>query len=291
MTTHAKGWAIYLKERFPLPVYLLLSAGIALSGQWLSAGSFEATGFSLAILGLLLFFSELRLMDELKDYDKDLLAHPDRPLPRGTISVNQVRQGILLQYLAMIVFAALMGFFVNGAAGFLYLITALYLWLMYKEFYAGPKLSEFPLAYAVTHQIILLPLCAFAVTISRPAMLLEPATWAYGTCALGAFFTYEVCRKLDPQAHPVLRTYLSVYGTARTALILLATSAVAFAGASSLGIQTRLLPVEALVPVTFLLIFRLKPSAYKLVEAVATLSLLLHLYAGMIQRFFPGVLS
>lgn len=291
MTTQATGWGIYLKERFPMPVYLLLSAGIALSGQWLASGDFEPTGFSLAMLGLLLFFSELRLMDELKDYDKDLIAHPDRPLPRGAIGVSQVQKGILLQYLTMIAFAALVGFLVNGPAGFLYLITALYLWLMYKEFYAGPKLSEFPLVYAVSHQIILLPLCAFAVTISRPGLLLDTATWAYGTCALGAFFTYEVCRKLDPQAHPVLRTYLAVYGMGRTAAILITTSAVAWAGARGLGIQARLIPFEAVVPVAFLLIFRLKPSAYKAVEALATLSLLLHLYAGVIQRFFPGVAS
>ena len=34
----------------------------------------------------LIFITELRFMDELKDYEKDKIAHPDRPLPRGLVT-------------------------------------------------------------------------------------------------------------------------------------------------------------------------------------------------------------
>ena len=46
----------------------------------------------------MLFFAELRLMDELKDYEKDLIAHPERPLPRGLLSREEVRAAVLPSY-------------------------------------------------------------------------------------------------------------------------------------------------------------------------------------------------
>jgi len=34
------------------------------------------TAFAISFAGVLLFFGELRLMDELKDHEKDKIAHP-----------------------------------------------------------------------------------------------------------------------------------------------------------------------------------------------------------------------
>ena len=79
-------WLIYSKERFPLVTYLLLVGGITLSAQLLHSSAIDWKGFGVASVALLLFFAELRLMDELKDYEKDKIAHPGRPLPRGLVS-------------------------------------------------------------------------------------------------------------------------------------------------------------------------------------------------------------
>ena len=44
----------------------------------------------------------------------------------------------------------------------------------------------------------------FAVSAADPEKVLAPSTWAFGAMLLGAFFCYEICRKLDPHIHPIL---------------------------------------------------------------------------------------
>ena len=78
-------WLIYIKERFPLPVYLLLSVGMAWNGLLALQAQPDLVSRLLGPTMILLFFFCLRLMDEVKDYKKDLSAHPERPLPRGLV--------------------------------------------------------------------------------------------------------------------------------------------------------------------------------------------------------------
>jgi 4-hydroxybenzoate polyprenyltransferase len=260
-------WREYAKERFPLLTYALLSGGIAASSAMLGGdGAFVGQAAS-TFVGVMLFFFTLRLMDELKDYEKDVVAHPERPLPRGVLERSDVAAAIRLLVFAMVVYGALL----RSPA---YLVVTAWLWLMYKEFYVGAWLARSPFLYAVTHQVILLPLAAFGAATRTPALE------GYAVTVLGAFFTYEICRKLDPKAHPVLKTYIEVYKHQKTLLLVLITTAVAALGAYRLGLWG-LWPVEALVPLSFLRLFK-KPEGHKPVELLATLSLLVHLYAGVL---------
>ena len=63
-------WLKYLNERSPLIPSLILSAGIAASGQAI-AGRWMLAGFLLETLLLMVVFVLLRLMDEIKDLEKD----------------------------------------------------------------------------------------------------------------------------------------------------------------------------------------------------------------------------
>lgn len=271
MATGLKAWLAYSKERFPLATYALLSGGIATSSSLLGEPArvdlspiWSPRTFVTA-LGVMLFFFTLRLMDELKDFTKDQIAHPERPLPRGLLTPSAVATSIYG-------FVGLMAIYGAALLSPAYLGLTVWLWLMYKEFYVGDWLARSPLFYAVTHQVILLPLASFGAATWTPEL------GAYAVGVLGSFFTYEVCRKLDPAAHPVLKTYVSVYGYSKTLCIIILTSTVAALGALKLG-SPWLWAVEITVPVSFVILLS-RPSAYKLVEALATLSLLLHLYAG-----------
>ena len=110
------GWIIFIKERIPLPVYALLSGGLAASGMALQQ-AWMIKPFAVSFIGLLLFFVVLRLMDEYKDYEKDQIAYPERPLPRGIVSKAQVLKSIYLGAGAMLVYAALNFLFVSVMAG------------------------------------------------------------------------------------------------------------------------------------------------------------------------------
>lgn len=285
-------WLIYLKERFPALTYVLLVSGICLSGIAAAGGVLGDSAvlgpFSMGFAGLMLFFAELRLMDELKDYDKDVIAHPDRPLPRELIGRGEARRVV---YGLMALLLAWAGFSVAVAgprAGACFLLVAVWLWLMYREFYVGAALAKRPLLYAVLHQIILLPVAAYPALCAATDPAVLPNVLWLGVTILGAFFAYEVCRKLNPQAHPVLGTYLRVYGPAKTALLVLVTCGVAALGAHHMGLGALLWPFEAILILGLALLW-LRPDQYKLVEGLATLSLLFHLWGAAIGRLF-GVL-
>jgi hypothetical protein len=276
-------WLTYTRERFPLAVYLLLIGGFVLSGLFLAGGRFQWQGFLVSFFGFLLFFFQLRLMDERKDYDKDVVAHPERPLPRGLLSVDEVGQTIVLINLVMLAYGALVMVVANRAASLSYYAVTVYLLLMYKEFFLGRWLDQRPLLYAVTHQAIVFAVCIFAVSVTRPDLAGDGHTLSLGLAILGSFFGYEVCRKLDPAAHPILKTYLGVYGRNVTSLVVAVSCLVAGLGAWGLGLQALLWPAEGLLAASLWILF-LKPEKYKIVEGVATLSLLVHLWAVVIQH-------
>lgn len=276
-------WLTYVKERFPLPVYALLVGGIACSAQIVAAGSIRPLPIALAIVGLFVFFAELRLMDEYKDYAKDVVAHPTRPLPRGVLARDEVRTVINGGLVLMAGYAVVVGAVSNLAAGGAYAVVVVHLWLMYKEFYVGAWLSARPLLYAFTHQLIVFPLAGFAALAARGESLSDPAMYVYATSVLGAFFAYEVARKLDPAAHPVLKTYLSVYGPVGTGALVVALSLVAAYADFADHLYLLGWPAIAALFLTLPLLV-LRPEKFKIVEALATLSLVVHLWAPTVQR-------
>lgn len=283
-------WITFFRERFPLPVLFLISFGIALAG--LSYGSRPLQPIQILLAGAItfLFFSTLRLMDEIKDYEKDKIVHPTRPLPRGLIELSEFKRVMLMSVALMFVFAALVAVVGNVKSAGFFAFSIIYLWLMYKEFYVGQALQKAPIVYAITHQIVLLPLMAASVFLSTPETtcldgLLKPALMV-----MGGFFTYEICRKLDPNAHPMLQTYRHVYGLFGSGLLSAVTLGTGALGAAlaygccswqSIAIWV----VEALTILSFVLFANKRP---KIVEAMASLSLLIHIWLPTISYLFRG---
>jgi hypothetical protein len=283
-----KAWAIYVKERFPLPVYFLLSGGLVLSGAVLGYMEPYSKLTVLAFSYAMWLFATLRLMDELKDYKKDLVAHPSRPLPRGLIKPKTVSFVIRGSMLVGILLTALI-YYVNPLAGIFGIVTTVWLWLMYKEFYIGESLAKRPLFYAITHQLILIPFC---LTLSmRPQgyeelLNIKIVLWAVGV--LGAFFTYEVSRKLDPKAHPVLQTYLQVYGRGGSLAIVLGLFPLCLLAAVLLRLEIWLLPWSVLTLLSYgLLWMKLRnenvDKRHNLIEGLATLSLFFYIWTPILK--------
>jgi len=270
-------WLTFLRERLPLAVYVPLALGFTLSGVTLGGGLALQPALP-GFIGLLAFFALLRLMDECKDLDKDRVAHPDRPLPRGLLTPAQVQRAIAIGAALMLAWALVTAWLASPAAGACYLLVTVYLWLMYREFYCGAWLEPRPLLYALSHQLILIPLAFYSILASTPAAQAAATALPFGLLLLGAFFAYEVCRKLDPEAHPVLRTYLRQYGRGRTALLVAATLLVAASGAAALDLGAFLWPIEAALLLSLALLW-LRPDAFKIPEAIAGVSLLAHVWA------------
>ncbi len=278
-------WLEYARERFPLPAHLLTTGGMVLSGLFLAGGTFHLRGFLVSCLGFLLFFFQLRLMDDYRDYVKDTTAHPARPLPRGHVSLESARQAIVLLNLLMLTYGALVMVLTNRTASFTYFGLVVYLMLVHEGFFLGRRVEDRLLLRALLRHGMVFAACIFAVTVTRPEWFGSVQTLWLGLAIMGAALNHEICRKLDPGAHPVLKTYPAVYGRSVTFLVLAAACLAAGLGAWGLGLQKMLWPATGLVLLLSAWILFFAPQRHRVARGAAALSLLLHLWAVVIQRF------
>jgi hypothetical protein len=284
-------WSVYFKERFPVIPNLLVALGIVESARrWAVIQGSEQTGvwpFLVATIGGMLFLMQLRLMDETKDFEKDRIAHPGRPLPRGLFSIEEFRTFVRRFQWAMILWTLAAAGSGGIPAALLFGFGVFYLHLMFVEFYLGDRLAKRPLLYAILHQIIIYPLGGFVLAcFSSPWN--DPRGFWFCTLLIGAFFAFEVGRKLDPDAHPVLRTYLSQYGREKTAFLLLVLLGIATHAARTLGVATVLGPLYILILAGSSLLWW-APKRYKVLEGLVTLYLLLALWSLPLQQLIGGL--
>jgi len=149
-------WA-YQKERFPVWFTLPMSFGICLSavafsrlssgrGGFIGWGRFLAGAFTASVL-----FFMLRVLDEHKDQAIDRRYRTELPVPRGLVSLAELRWvGGGLSALAVALNAWLMPAMLP-----LLLLPALYAALMAKEFFVPEWLRRHPQAYLYSHMLFL----------------------------------------------------------------------------------------------------------------------------------------
>lgn len=278
-------WIVYVKERFPLSIFLLLIGGISLSGIYLERHYFQLIPFLISFTGIFLFFSLLRLIEDVKNLEKDRIAHKDRPLPRGLIKKQEATSVINKLLMILIAYCLLVWVLVGHQAAFAYAFLAGYLYLMDKEFYVGHWLVVHPILHGLMRQLVIFPLAIFAVTVANPDAVTVPSTWSFGLMLFGAFFCYEICCKLNPHMHPILATYVHYYGFRRTFEFATFTLALTAMGTISLNLGSLLIPVELTVLICLCLVF-FQPLWYKIPEMAASLSLVLHIWVVVIHHYF-----
>jgi 4-hydroxybenzoate polyprenyltransferase len=148
---------IYQAERFPLVRHGLLIAAFASSAVCVSAllcGEREFPGpvtFGVAFVVLLGFFLQLRIADEFKDAELDARYRPERPVPRGLVSLHLLRT---IGILTLIGQAFLVLMFSPGLLLLLGMVLA-YGLLMSMEFFVPQWLCRRPLTYMSSHMLIM----------------------------------------------------------------------------------------------------------------------------------------
>jgi hypothetical protein len=223
---------IYQAERFPVFKNGLLIAVFAASGVTLSAvlggrALPGVTAYACAAFVALGLFFQLRVADEVKDADEDRRFRPERPVPRGLVSLRQ------LVCLALVVGAAqalIAGLYAPKILALLVLVWG-WMGLMAVEFFVPQWLRDHPIAYLVSHMVVM-PLIDLWITgvewLPRkgvPPLGLLPAlllSFANG-CVL------EIGRKTwAPESErPGVETYSALWGTRRAATYWLLTLSIA----------------------------------------------------------------
>jgi 4-hydroxybenzoate polyprenyltransferase len=153
--TPATLWT-YQKERFPLlktaPLLAVFSAAsISVSAEMAGRPLPSAGGFLAAFVVALLLFFQMRVCDEYKDLEDDRRLRPDRPIPRGLISLRAV----LGLGLATVPIAALAVWAWHPPALWLLALVWLWLALMTAEFGVPVWLKARPVLYLLSHMAIM----------------------------------------------------------------------------------------------------------------------------------------
>lgn len=295
-TPLARRFAAYQRERFPFAAYVPLIAVFTFSAAAYSRLARGAPGFvplplfAVGALTALVFFFLLRVLDEHKDADVDRRYRPELPVPRGLVSLRELRW-IGGGALALVVLLnALI------APVLLWAILAVALWaaLMTREFFVPEWLRAHPAAYLVTHMAVMPMIDGYTTGLDWLAEGAD-APDGLGLFLLVTFLNgvvIEVGRKIRAPGgeREGVDTYTSAWGTRAAPLVWLATLAatalVAWLAARHVGIggvAAALLAAAALATALPALRFLRRPdaaSAKGIETAAGTWTIAMYLLLG-----------
>ena len=148
--------AIYQRERFPLIrttslVLVFSAASVSVSAHLAGRPPPGWPAYAAAFFVTLLFFFQLRVLDEIKDSGDDACYRPERPIPRGLVSLRLiVGLGLATVPLAILACAAI-------DLRLLPLLALTWAWmaLMSFEFFVPAWLKARPFAYVVSHMLVM----------------------------------------------------------------------------------------------------------------------------------------
>jgi 4-hydroxybenzoate polyprenyltransferase len=239
----------YQAERFPLVGHGILIAAFsfsALSFSMLLRGEAVWPGGKtvlVAFVTALLFFLQLRLADEFKDFDEDARYRPYRPVPRGLVTLRELG---LVGALTAVLQLGLALWLEPGLVPLLVVVWG-YLALMSKEFFVPGWLKSRPVTYMLTHMLIV-PFIDFYTTacdwfVAGAAIPHTGLTWFL----IVSFFNgivIELGRKIRAPGDEEtgVETYTALWGRRKAVLAWLAamslTAASAWLAAREIGFAT-----------------------------------------------------
>jgi hypothetical protein len=205
----------YLEERFKPSQFIFLSSIFGLL-IYLVSTVYYRQGLNLflaiiPVLALFLFLLRLRLFDEFKDHEHDLLYYPERPIPRGLFKLAELKKFIYIT-VALEFFISMS----NVYALIFFTISLGYSVLMFKEFFCRQWLRQHFTIYILLHEILLLPLFVYLFVLSgwHPDQIGSSFLWWIIFCFSGQFFLLEVTRKFRAPAAEIQSrdTYTAQYG-------------------------------------------------------------------------------
>lgn len=221
----ARFW-IYQAERFPVIGHGVLIAAFSFSAVSYSSllrGHIEwprPATLVVAFVSAFLFFLQLRLADEFKDFEEDARFRPYRPVPRGLVSLRElgVLGGVTL------VVQLWLAWWLGPVLVPLLLLVWGYLALMSREFFVRDWLKARPVTYLWSHMLIVPLIDLYTTACDWLVAGADLPHWGLAWFLVVSFFNgvvIELGRKIRaPQAEePGVETYSALWGTRRAVLV------------------------------------------------------------------------
>ena len=214
----------YQRERFPLARTALLlavfsAASINVSALLAGRTLPDPGAYLVAFAVALIFLFQLRACDEVKDAEVDRRYRPERPVPRGLVSLRLI-VGLALAAMPLAVVVT-----VARDARLIWPLALVWVWmaLMTVEFFVPAWLKARPFLYLVSHMLIMplidlfITACEWLTRAGSP----PPGLWLFLVLSFLNGCVLEIGRKIyAPQnERPGVETYSALLG-ARTATLL-----------------------------------------------------------------------
>ncbi|MEM7642093.1 MAG: UbiA family prenyltransferase, partial [Pseudomonadota bacterium] len=253
MSLAAALWT-YQSERFPLkkvvPLLAVFSAASVTVSAVLASRPVPGWDAYLAAFALvLILFFQMRVCDEVKDLDDDRRYRPERPIPRGLVSLRLI-VGLGLAGIPLAVAITL-----TFGHGLIWLLLLTYAWLtaMTFEFGVPAWLKARPWAYLLSHMAIM-PLIDLMLTGAEwlPSGRPAPGLWLFLALSFANGVVLELGRKIwSPDSErPGVETYSALWGPRKAVAVWLAFTALAFVLLIGVGLATGALMLLALLGIT-----------------------------------------
>ncbi len=140
---------IFQTERIPLLVMLAIALALTAAIARLD-GNFHPSRVIIASLMVVLYFLQIRLADEPKDFEHDNQYYPNRPVQRGVITLKElaaIKNGVIVGFLAL---GTLTGSWLILA---LAIFQQFYSYLTRQEFFMRDWLRKHFLTYQFSHYV------------------------------------------------------------------------------------------------------------------------------------------
>ena len=248
-----KNFKIYLNERFPLGKNSIFVLIFTLSGYIYTGLLYNSKiinqifskeikvpmpwhKIAALFIIIFMFFLQLRITDEFKDYEEDLKYRAYRPVQRGVITLKALGKiGI-----ATVIIQIILAYVIDFKIIYFMIIVWFYMFLMAKEFFIKEWLTKRILIYALSHVVIMIFITLVIVNATQYIVLGEAENiikfgalqWYRHNIdiALIPLFTLNYLngivleigrktRRADEEEHGV-QTYSKLWGKKKAAVIL-----------------------------------------------------------------------
>lgn len=224
-----KKWYTYQKERFPVLAFGSYVFAIAFATYCFSNSEFNkvyplGTTFfdwkiilTMFVLGLLQFLM-VRIIDEFKDYEEDCKYRPYRPVPRGLISLKELKVLFIICAILQIAITAIVN---RYALKFLVLLWIVF-YLMTKGFFIKKVLDKHILLEVTFDEIMMPILVVFLSKFPNGRIFLTNRYFLFLFMTYVVSWIIEIARKVrcKEDEEEGVRTYTAVFGINKAMLLL-----------------------------------------------------------------------
>jgi 4-hydroxybenzoate polyprenyltransferase len=218
--------AAWFGERFP-PANALLFFILYLTCAVVARHLHGAVTLSLAdLVGCLVtwsWFLLLRIFDEHKDYQLDLLNHPHRILQSGLITLAHLRVIAAIAIASQILWSLWLDQWQPGAATAAWMLAFFWTCLMGKEFFCGAWLEKRLTLYAFSHMLVMPLIVWWLMNLGVPGLPLSTSVATLMALAFISGFAFEITRKTRgvEEERPTVDSYSRIFGVRGAAVVIL----------------------------------------------------------------------